>query len=481
MQPRRSSSKNKMKAHKSSACHKILFFLLLAILVWAPMPFGSNTDWAAGLLSSLVFVLAGAWLLGYGAGQLTTNPVFFQARYFHICFLLLCGWTGLQGVYLPADWVETISPQAWALHQQAADTLGQALPASMTLSLDVQAANQTFLLTAAFYLLFCLTLLLANTGKRLNQLAWAIVISGTFQAIFGSLSTLSGAEVLLFAEKETYLGVATGTFVNRNSYAGYLEMTLAVGVGLLISKLGDNPTQGWRQWLQAALQTLMSNKVLLRSALAIMVIGLVLSRSRMGNTAFFSSLLIVGLLYVVVKRKLTRGMVILFTSMILIDVAIVSQWFGIEKVVERLEQTSMDKESRPEVSDITLGMIQDYPVAGTGGGSFYTALPGYHNGSWKGFYDLAHNDILQFALEFGLPAYALLMMLVLMAFWQGIKAMQLRRQPLMVGMGFASTMGILAIMIHSFVDFNLQMPANGATFTILLAIACLARHLKSQR
>ena len=76
--------------------------------------------------------------------------------------------------------------------------------------------------------------------------------------------------------------------------------------------------------------------------------------------------------------------------------------------MERLEQTSMERETRPNVAEVTLDAIGDYGLTGSGGGSFYTILPAYHDGSWRGFYDLAYIDFLQFPLEFGIPAYIIL-------------------------------------------------------------------------
>ena len=116
-------------------------------------------------------------------------------------------------------------------------------------------------------------------------------------------------------------------------------------------------------------------------------------------------------------------------------------------------------------------------MAGSGAGSFYTTLPQYHDGTWRGFFDLAHNDFLQFPLEFGIPAYAILALMVLLTAWQAIAAMRQRRNMLMVGMGFAAFMGILSIMIHSSVDFNLQIPSNAAYFVCMMALGWLARYL----
>ena len=421
------------------------------------------------------------WVLGYALNRLEVTPSFRQVKWLHAGFMGVIGWLFIQQLPIPADWVQLLSPFSWNLHASAAKALGQAVPQWMTLSISPHDTMVSALLTMAYYLFFCLCLLLVDQPGKLRWFAWAFVVSGIFQAVFGSLSTLSGAEVLLFGEKPSYIGVATGTYINRNSFAGCLEMTLAFGVGLLISQLSERPSANWQEWLHRALQTLMSSKVILRTGLAVMVIGLVLSRSRMGNTAFFSSLMIAGFLYVICRKQLSRGMVVLFVSLLVVDTAIVSQWFGLEKVVERIEQTSMERETRPNVSEVTLTAIGDYSLTGSGAGSFYTTLPFYHDGSWRGFYDLAHNDFLQFPLEFGVPVFLVLVVMVLLAFWLSVQAMRLRRNRLMIGMGFSAFMGMLSIMIHSTVDFNLQIPANAVYFVALMALAVLARHMPSDR
>ncbi|WP_263079347.1 O-antigen ligase family protein [Endozoicomonas sp. Mp262] len=459
---------------------RILFTGLLILLFWLPLPFGSKPLWSSSILVVLTCLLGTLWCLGFGAGKLVITESFRKAYFVHLGFVLVCCWLFLQGLGIPESWLEGLSPNAHALWQ-ASELVTKPGQSVLTLSIDPKATEQTFLLSISYYLLFCLVLLLVDSSERVRQLLWVLIAAGIFQALFGSLSTLSGLEILLFGEKEAYLGVATGTFINRNSFAGFLEMTLALGIGLLISRLDGGSVAGWREKLRQFLVTMMSSKVLLRSALAIMVIGLVLSRSRMGNTAFFSSLMITGFLYVVLRRQFSKGVAVLFGSMLLIDVVIVSQWFGIEKVVERIEQTSLERESRPDVSQVSLNIIEDYPLTGTGGGSFYTALPNYHNGSWKGFYDLAHNDFIQFSLEFGIPAFVLLVVMVLMAFWQAIMTIRYRKNRLMTGLGFGVFMGMLAIMIHSSVDFNLQIPANASLFVCLMALAYVSRYCRVHR
>ena len=149
---------------------------------------------------------------------------------------------------------------------------------------------------------------------------------------------------------------------------------------------------------------------------------------------------------------------------------------GLEKVVERLEQTQIETEMRADVNLASMAIIKDFAMTGTGSGSFYTAFPGYHDGTWRGFFDLAHNDYLQFPLELGLPVFVLLAGAVLWVISRAILAMKSRRSAIYIGMGFSAFMGLLAILIHSTVDFNLQIPANAAYFIVLMAVAIIARY-----
>jgi hypothetical protein len=75
----------------------------------------------------------------------------------------------------------------------------------------------------------------------------------------------------------------------------------------------------------------------------------------------------------------------------------------------------------------------------------------------------------------GLLAFGLLGFCVLVSLWQSIRAQLGRRDRLMQGMGFAASMAILAVLIHSFVDFNLHIPANAATFMVILALGWISR------
>ena len=446
-----------------------LFYAYLALLLWLPLPLGSNRVWAWSLMEVWILALAVAWLIQYLRGKVDVNRSFLRAWPVTACLVVTTVWVIVQTLPLPAGLLGLLSPQSLDIHN-----LTQSYP---SLSLDVHATRQGALKTLCYLLLFCLTLLLVNDKRRIKLLAQVIIIGGVFQAAYGALMTLSGLEYGFFIEKETGRGVATGTFINRNNLAGYLEMCLAVGVGLMLAELSTRAAVDWRDSARRLLHTLLGSKARVRLALVVMVIGLVLTHSRMGNTAFLVSLTVVGAFYLLVVRRITRGTMIFFASLLIIDLLVIGNFFGIEEVAQRLQQTTLETEGRDEVARDTLPIVRDFPLTGSGAGSFYSTHPMYESGeNSPGFYHHAHNDYLQFASEFGLVVTALLGFGVLASLWAAVSAQIERRDRLLQGMGFAATMAIVALLIHSAVDFNLQIPANAAMFVILMALSWVCRY-----
>ena len=402
-------------------------------------------------------------------------PVFQRARPVFFLFCLWLLWILFQITPLPAGIVEILSPEAAARYA----ALPGAPPGWMTLSVEPHATQSGFLKSLAYILVFSLALLLVTTHKRVQQLAYVLILSGLFQAVYGSLMTMSGLEYGFFIKKTTSLGHVSGTFTNRNHLAGYLVMCLSTGIGIMIANLDHRTGFSWKQRLHYLVQLSLSAKFRLRLTLVIMVIALVMTHSRMGNSAFFASLLSTGLIALLLYRHALRSTIILIASLVIIDIFIVGTWFGVEEVVERLGQTSLESEHRDETDVHVLDQWQDYRLTGSGLGSFYAVFPKYKNElEAGGFYRHAHNDYLEFASETGIIGLALLGMIMIWTMGVALVAQYRRGDPLMRGISFAAIMGITAILIHSTVDFNLQIPANALTFMLLMAMAWLSLHLK---
>jgi O-antigen ligase len=360
--------------------------------------------------------------------------------------------------------------------------------------------------------IFWLLLTLVDTKKKIEWLARVIVLSGLFQALVAVLLMATGTSFQLFFV-EMDAGRAHGTFVSPNHFAGYIEMTLAVGIGLMIAKLDGRSSVNWRQRLHSWMAILLSGKAMLRLSLIIMVVGLVASRSRMGNSAFFASLLIAGLFTVIVSKYVARNVdeksaknklhatVLFILSLVILDVVIIGGMVGVEKVVQRIENTNLEMkvktenqnnpieggsvisvqspdeslELRVNAAKYAMQIVQDFPWLGTGGGTFFLAFQHYRPFENYGYYDHAHNDYVEIASESGLIGLALLAVILFHSVRKSVRIMINGQDQLSRGMVFASLMGITSLFIHGFVDFNLQIPANAMMFVVLLSIPYLLR------
>lgn len=452
---------------------KALFWLLLVLLLWAPIPLGSNRVWAWSFLEVATFVLLGAWLLLWALGIATVPESLAKAW---PALALLGVWLAYLSLFLvplPPDVVAFLSPEAERM-QSLTDAIG-IKRASMTLSVDPHASRAFLLKSAAYAGIFLLVLALASNRTRVMTLARVLVYGAVIHAVYAVLMHLADVNEEHFGTMIRHGGQASGTYVNRNHFAGYLELMLALGIGLLIAGLSDRRADSWKRFFSHLIEWILSPKMLLRLSLCILVIALTTTHSRMGNTAFFSALLIAGVVGIVLSRHATRNTVILLASLVVIDLFIVGSWFGVEKLARRIEATTISEvQEREEPAKYTVDMIRDYPVFGAGPGSFYVTFPRYRPEKVVSFFDWAHNDYAQFAAETGLVGLGMMGLLVVTTLGAAIRAQWLRRDPLMRGMSFACIMGVTSILIHSWVDFNLQIPANAALFMVLLALGWIS-------
>lgn len=453
------------------------FWLFAALLVWAPFPLGSNRPWAWMILEVGLFAAGALWTAGWMRGQAGSLDLLKSAWPALAVFAVWVAYVALYWIPLPAGWVRALSPESAAMHGLAAAYAPDG-GRTATLSVDPNASFVHWLLTCAWFTAFFLTLALANTRRDARLLALAMVAAGLVQAFYGGLMHLTGTNLEIFGAFINHAAQASGGYVNRNNLAGLLEITLAIGIGVMMGALQETGRRTWRQFLRDTAQLVLSFKAPLRIFLIVMVVALVMTRSRMGNTAFFSSLLIAGTVALILSRHATRSTVVLIASLIVIDIFVVGAWFGVEKTVERIQQTTQkDIEERVEPTVYAMEMARDYPLFGSGPGSFYTAFTRYRGSDIKPFYHHAHNDYTQFLVEYGAIGAALIGSLPVWALVLAVLALSRRRDPLARGFAFSVLMGVSALAIHSTVEFNLQIPANALMFTVLIAYAWVAFYL----
>ncbi len=430
---------------------RLQLWALFLLIVASPLPLAGNRVWAISLLGELTGCLL-IWTVWQQSGQ---GLVWRSAR----IPLVLMGF-----------WIALLVLQLLPLQEGRAITID---PYSTRLYLA-----KACILSAIFWLV----MVVIKTRQDLIWLARVVVFSGLFQAMLAVVLMAGGITLQLFFVTLDSPR-AHGTFVSPNNFAGYMELTLAMGIGLMIATLQPVSVVNWRRRLHGWLAVLLSGKAMLRVALIIMVVGLVASRSRMGNAAFFVSLLATtALMLPRAGGSIRRSLIVFISSVILLDVLIIGSVVGVEKVVQRIESTHLkgataqagreqSVEERIEAVIPALRIVQDHPWLGTGGGTFHLEFLHYQPGEVRGYFEHPHNDFVEFASDTGLTGLLILSAMVLHSLWLSFSLM--RVDSFTLGMVFASVMGMTSLLIHGAVDFNFQIPANAMLFLILLSLPYL--------
>lgn len=460
------------------------FAAFLALLAWLPVPLGSNRTWALALAALGVWALLAVWTacaLGAGATQHLQ-----RLRRAAPCLAVLGALAALPALQL------------------AAPALG--LPAELA-TRDAFATRSFLLAALAHAGVALLVVLFARTPRRLAWMLGAVVAAALVQAVLAvGLATARASYLYLFTEFGPG-GRASGTFANPDHLAGYMELGLSAGIGLLVALYGgaEGTVTTVRARGLAVLAFLLSPTMLLRVALVVLVVALVMTHSRMGNGAFFLSMLLVGAVVAVASRRLRRPALWLVASMVVIDLIVIGQWVGLDKVVDRIQDTVVatrddarraregaDTEAlaivapaaqteslqdRLQLPFAAWPLAQQRPWLGHGGGTFRLvaapAKPGDLEMSQL-YWDYAHNDYVQTAVETGYTGLALWLLLGAATAWRAARLLADRQPRTVRGVGVAGLMALSCLGLHSWVDFNLQIPANAATLTLLVALVWAA-------
>ena len=439
----------------------MIFWLLIAVVVLAPLPFASVYPWSWSLMAVIIGALLVAWSVSAALGKL--KPAFGLRRTwpFVLLFLIPVVWAALQS--LP------ITPEAWhhPLWRSAADVLGMELAGSV--SLDPENTISALVRLLTYGGIFWLSLQYARDPARARQVFLALSVAGLVYSAYGLVVEFSGSQTILWYDKFAYENALTSTFVNRNSYATYAGLTLLCATGLLLNMVSKSLTSGGarEQFLQLV-DSMTPRSWMLLVAWIIGMTALILTHSRGG---FLSASL--GIMSLAIAMTLTRAVKARYAFVLgAMTVTAGMVFFAVagEILDQRLAATSLDSEERPEVYELTLDAIEAAPMLGTGYGSFAEVFRFYRRDDIHAMYLRAHNTYLENALELGIPAaFALFAAFAGMAVltYRGLR--RRRRAVIYPCTGFAATILVAA---HSTVDFSLQIPAVAATYALLMGAAC---------
>jgi len=336
------------------------------------------------------------------------------------------------------------------------------------------------LLLVTFLTAFYLVLLAGGDSNARKRLVYALVALGAFESFYGLVQYLTGWQQIFAYVKKYYLEDATGTYINRNHFAGLLEMTLPFTVALAL-RLASNLNRAAER-SEAKARRLLSARELLPLVfllfLAIaMFTALVFSRSRMGIISALASLMaIFALAGSSSLSKRTRAAV---AALFFLGVAGMVLWVGSDPAVKRFEtlghEYARTGQNRISIWRDTLTLIHQHPLFGTGLGTFSVAYTSVQSTFLTLLVDHAHCDYLEVVSELGLPGGILVFGSIFWILARTVRRYRKTEDRFEAAVCLGCIGSIAAILVHSMADFNLYIPANALVFTVTLALACKER------
>jgi O-antigen ligase len=254
----------------------------------------------------------------------------------------------------------------------------------------------------------------------------------------------------------------SGTLINRNHFAGLLEMLIPVAFALAYISS--------RRFGSAA------RAYLYLLASAFMGLALLFSVSRMGIFSFLTTA--VFLTIVLQLRSTHRRKAVVLGLGLLALVLAGSLWIGVDAIVQRYAELAGEdallKEGRVIVFRDAVRMIAANPL-GVGAGKFqdrYRAFQTFHPDL---LFEHAHNDYLETAAEWGIPAAAAFWSFIAFVLVRAVRLFRSSRSPERRGILLACIGAMFSILVHSLTDFNLQIPSNAMLFFTFVGISLASK------
>jgi O-antigen ligase len=468
----------------SERCERVILSIALFLIIFAPLAYGAVEAWARNVVLLSIGLMAGAWLwkfVSLGRPKLSFPP-FFPAA---ILFLVL---VALQLVPLPGALKNFLVPDPSA---------GSADWGRLTANTGKTAVGALFL---AACLVFCFVLLNSFRHRRWIKPTLTVLLTlGGFEAFYGLLEYWTGHQHIFWYQKIYYLEEVTGTYINHNHFAGLLGPLLLLGIGAFVVRFArfvagrsytfaEDGRSVWKKVTATAqlIRHLPPSLAILLSAVALMAVALILSQSRGG---LISCAVALGL-QVVLLWKLRRGSTESLQALGV--VALLAAIMGLAlapRILMRFSYAPRDAPERFELWQESARIVRDYPLLGTGLGTYRDILPRYR--PQKDFFfvsgipqpaaiNYAHNDYLQLLTECGFVGFGFMAWALVATLRHLFSRFGNHTDWETAAMGSSLIAGIVAFLLHSLVDFNMHIPANALVFCQLLSVALvLAQNAES--
>jgi O-antigen ligase len=333
------------------------------------------------------------------------------------------------------------------------------------MTLDTSETRQALVLLITDLVFFFLAVQHFGGGRSNILLPFGLVVLVFIGGLglFAILQSASGAQKI-YGIVDTPGGVLFGPYVDRDHFAGLMEMLLPVAVFYIAGRHGRLTLEAsmWRVCVVAVgLASLLlagSRGGLLALAVEIAIASLVLRRAaaRIGQ-----------------RRRLATAAALASVAGVMLFAYVDPGWAA-KKLgsVAYVDRTWTDWSGvRKRMASDALHMWRDHLLLGVGLGDFETAYPQYQSYPSDTWVDHAHNDYVEAGAETGLVGAVTI--LAAITLFLGL-AFRDWRNPFRSHAGWirlGAAIGCCGMLVHSLGDFNLHIPANAAWFAVLAGIA----------
>jgi O-antigen ligase len=445
--------------------------VLVVLVVLSPWPFGSAHPFTRWLISVVCLLTAtGIALSRLRRGEGTETPAGAALAAGFFVFGLA------QLIPLPAGLHTLLAPGSAALWHPdvpaAARVLGDG---PRPVSIWPGATRSAVGLGLGVVALATLSMPALRDRRRARRALSAVVGSGVAVAVYALIARL------LFGDKLFgMLSVPTvapfGPFVSKNHFAGYAAMhaLLALGLALELVEHAErrNGPLGWLEGRQAR------RIVFALGGAAVLCLSVLVSLSRGGALALAAGVIVLATMRSFGTRRRALPVILAVAASIAALLAIPHD------ARDRLRSTAHGREDAATVYRLgtwrdSIRLAAASPLVGHGLGTFVDGLPRFKTGAGDLSVEHAENDYLEVLTEGGLVGMGLAIAACVAL------ARAPRRRPKDAagppgrGLAQGAAAGLVALGVHSLVDFNLRIPSN-ALLCALLAATLVSQSVRSQ-
>jgi O-antigen ligase len=470
------------KSHLLIGAAQVLVGLLI---IWAPLPFGSVRPTWIFAIEAAVLLLLVLWVVL----QVVRGEISLIKTGLAWPFILLLGYLLVSLAPIPPRLLALLSNEAHGMYQFAADTIsaiGKSTPPDFRVTLNPFETEEELLKLISYVLFFFLALHLLRYNHGFQRLYRLLIGLGAAIGLYGVIQNVwSNGKIYWIYESGS--GTPFGPFVNHNHFAGYLELSLGLSIGLWLAELRrfrrstglPGPAgyfawtwhkEGGRVWVLAV-------------AIFIMITALTVSLSRGGMLSFVCTALLSSGIALLSRRKeaevpipeRSRYRLILILAA-LSALLLVIGIFAHTPHMRGRYRIDESASYRVQVWQNSLNAISDFPLTGAGLGAFRSLFPRYKTGAYLSEATHAENEYLQWIMETGLLGTALLLWAGLIFLHRAYRRFKSRRNFYTRCLAYGTFFSITSLSIHNLMDFNTHIPSNALTLSAILALCMVVLH-----